>query len=87
MKKKMSLEEWAVGGRNFGRWLSWFVLAGEIYTAFAFLGASGWAYNRGAPTFYMIGYGAIGLCGWLLRIAKNISPWQKVWSNDSAGFS
>jgi SSS family solute:Na+ symporter len=59
MKKKMSLEEWAVGGRNFGRWLSWFVLAGEIYTAFAFLGASGWAYNRGAPTFYMIGYGAL----------------------------
>lgn len=59
MKKKMSLEEWAVGGRSFGRWLSWFVLAGEIYTAFAFLGASGWAYNRGAPTFYMIGYGAL----------------------------
>lgn len=59
MKKKMSLEEWAVGGRSFGRWLSWFILAGEIYTAFAFLGASGWAYNRGAPTFYMIGYGAL----------------------------
>lgn len=59
MKKKMNLEEWAVGGRSFGRWLSWFVLAGEIYTAFAFLGASGWAYNRGAPTFYMIGYGAL----------------------------
>ncbi len=59
MKKKMNLEEWAVGGRSFGRWLSWFILAGEIYTAFAFLGASGWAYNRGAPTFYMIGYGAL----------------------------
>lgn len=59
MKKKMNLEEWAVGGRNFGRWLSWFVLAGEIYTAFAFLGASGWAYSRGAPSFYMLGYGAL----------------------------
>jgi SSS family solute:Na+ symporter len=59
VKNKMNLEEWAVGGRNFGRWLSWFVLAGEIYTAFAFLGASGWAYNRGAPTFYMLGYGAL----------------------------
>lgn len=55
----MNLEEWAVGGRNFGRWLSWFVLAGEIYTAFAFLGASGWAYSRGAPSFYMLGYGAL----------------------------
>jgi SSS family solute:Na+ symporter len=59
MKKKMNLEEWAVGGRNFGRWLNWFVMAGEIYTAFAFLGPSGWAYARGGPTFYILGYGAL----------------------------
>ncbi|TBW33798.1 sodium:solute symporter family protein [Siculibacillus lacustris] len=58
-KKKLSVEEWAVGGRNFGRWLSWFILAGEIYTAFAFLGGSGWAYSRGGPTFYILGYGAL----------------------------
>jgi SSS family solute:Na+ symporter len=56
LKKKMSLEEWAVGGRNFGRGLNWFILAGEIYTAFAFLGGSGWAYARGGPTFYILGY-------------------------------
>ena len=59
MKKKMTLEDWAVGGRNFGRWLNWFILAGEIYTAFAFLGGSGWAYARGGPTFYILGYGAL----------------------------
>ncbi|WP_333593476.1 sodium:solute symporter family protein, partial [Anaerospora hongkongensis] len=59
LKRKMNLEEWAVGGRNFGRWLNWFVMAGEIYTAFAFLGASGWAYARGGPTFYILGYGAL----------------------------
>ena len=44
MNKKMSLEEWAVGGRSFGRWLNWFILAGEIYTAFAFLGEIGRAH-------------------------------------------
>lgn len=59
LNKKMNLEEWAVGGRNFGRWLNWFILAGEIYTAFTFLGASGWAYARGGPTFYILGYGAL----------------------------
>lgn len=59
MKQKMTLEQWAVGGRNFGRWLNWFIMAGEIYTAFAFLGASGWAYARGGPTFYILGYGAL----------------------------
>lgn len=39
--RKMSAENWAVGGRNFGRWLNWFIMCGEVYTAFAFLGASG----------------------------------------------
>jgi len=57
--KGMNLEGWAIGGRSFGRGLSWFILAGEIYTAFAFLGGSGWAYSRGGPTFYILGYGAL----------------------------
>jgi SSS family solute:Na+ symporter len=30
-------------------------MAGEIYTAFTFLGASGWAYSRGAPVLYILG--------------------------------
>ncbi len=56
IKQKMTLEQWAIGDRSFGRWLNWFILAGEIYTAFAFLGGSGWAYARGGPTFYILGY-------------------------------
>jgi len=56
IRQKMTLEQWAVGGRDFGRLLNWFILAGEIYTAFAFLGGSGWAYARGGPTFYILGY-------------------------------
>lgn len=57
--RKMSAENWAVGGRNFGRWLNWFIMCGEVYTAFAFLGASGWAYARGGPTFYILAYGGL----------------------------
>jgi SSS family solute:Na+ symporter len=72
-KKKLSVEEWAVGGRSFGRWLSWFILAGEIYTAFAFLGGSGWAYSKGGPTFYILGYGALAyLVGY--HLLPKISP-------------
>ncbi len=59
LHKHMNLEGWAIAGRSFGRGLSWFVLAGEIYTAFAFLGGSGWAYARGGPTFYILAYGAL----------------------------
>lgn len=74
MKEKLSLEGWAIGGRGFGRWLSWFVLAGEIYTAFAFLGASGWAYARGGPTFYILGYGALAYTAsyWILPAVSPI---------------
>ncbi len=53
---KMDLEQWTVAGRGFGLVLTWLLMAGEIYTTFAFLGASGWAYSRGGPTLYIIAY-------------------------------
>jgi solute:Na+ symporter, SSS family len=55
----MDLERWSVGGRRFGVVLVWLLMAGEIYTTFTFLGASGWAYSRGAPSFYIIAYGTL----------------------------
>ncbi len=56
---KMNLENWTVGGRKFGILLIWLLMAGEIYTTFTFLGASGWAYSKGAPAFYILVYGAL----------------------------
>src|SRR5437868_14985429 len=56
----MNLEQWSVGGRGFGAVFVFLLMAGEIYTTFTFLGASGWAYGRGAPAFYILCYGAIG---------------------------
>jgi len=53
---KMDLEQWTVGGRGFGLILVWLLMAGEIYTTFTFLGASGWAYSKGGPVLYVIGY-------------------------------
>jgi hypothetical protein len=31
------LDEWGLGGRNFGRWISWFLLGGDLYTAYTFV--------------------------------------------------
>ncbi|MCJ7581504.1 MAG: sodium:solute symporter family protein, partial [Candidatus Aminicenantes bacterium] len=56
---KMNLENWTVGGRKFGIVLIWLLMAGEIYTTFTFLGASGWAYSKGAPAYYILAYGAL----------------------------
>ena len=58
--RTMSLEQWSVGGRGFGALFVFLLMAGEIYTTFTFLGGSGWAYGKGAPAFYILGYGAIG---------------------------
>ncbi len=58
-RKKMDLEMWTVGGRRFGIILTWLLMAGEIYTTFTFLGASGWAYSRGAPAYYILIYGTL----------------------------
>ena len=52
----MDLEQWTVAGRGFGLVLVWLLMAGEVYTTFAFLGASGWAYSKGGPTLYIIAY-------------------------------
>jgi len=56
LRKKMDLEQWTVGGRGFGAVLMYLLMAGEVYTTFAFLGASGWAYSRGGPTLYILAY-------------------------------
>ena len=66
-KVRVSPQEYMVGGRGFGAVFLWVLLAGEIYTAFTFLGAAGWAYGFGAPAFYIMAYGTCGyIAGYFL---------------------
>jgi SSS family solute:Na+ symporter len=66
--KDMNLEQWTVAGRGFGAIFVFLLMAGEIYTTFTFLGGSGWAYGKGAPTYYILCYGSLAfiLSYWLL---------------------
>ena len=57
--RRMDLEQWAVGGRGFGWIFVFLLLAGEIYTTFTFLGASGFSYGLGAPVYYILAYGSL----------------------------
>ena len=59
-RQRRDLENWTVGGRRFGSVLIWFLMGGEIYTTFTFLGVSGYAYENGAPAFYILVYVALG---------------------------
>ena len=31
------LHEWGLGGRRFGSWVTWFLLGGDVYTAYTFI--------------------------------------------------
>ncbi|MFY0545960.1 sodium:solute symporter family protein [Brevibacillus sp. H7] len=66
--KDMNMEQWTVGGRGFGTVFIFLLVAGEIYTTFTFLGGSGWAYSKGAPSYYVLSYIALAyvLSYWLL---------------------
>jgi len=56
IRRRMDLEQWTVAGRSFGALLVFLLMAGEVYTTFAFLGLSGWTYSRGGPTLYALAY-------------------------------
>lgn len=58
-RSRMDIEDWSVGGRRYGGLILWVLAAGEIYTTFTYLGASGYAYENGGPVFYILGYGAL----------------------------
>jgi solute:Na+ symporter, SSS family len=58
-RRQTDLEQWTLGGRGFGTALVFLLMAGEVYTTFAFLGLSGWAYSRGGPALYGLAYLAL----------------------------
>jgi solute:Na+ symporter, SSS family len=49
-----TLEEWGLGGRAFGGWVSWFLLSGDIYTAYTFVALPTLMYGIGAGGFFPI---------------------------------
>lgn len=51
--REMKLEQWAVGGRNFGTFIMFVLMAGEMFSTYCFLGASGAAYRMGGPVVYV----------------------------------
>ncbi len=51
---------YVAGDRTLGLLLMYFITGATIFSAFAFLGAPGWAYSRGVAIFYLLGYGCLG---------------------------
>ena len=54
-----SLDEWALGGRRFGTLVSWFLLGGDLYTAYTFIAVPALVYGVGALGFFAVPYATI----------------------------
>ncbi|MEO7752891.1 MAG: sodium:solute symporter [Terracoccus sp.] len=52
-----SLEEWGLGGRSFGTWITWFLLGGDLYTAYTFVAVPAAMFSAGAVSgFFAVPY-------------------------------
>ena len=54
-----TMDEWGLAGRKFGSWIGWFMLGGDLYTAYTFVAVPALLYGTGALGFYAIPYTAI----------------------------
>ncbi|ROR42192.1 SSS family solute:Na+ symporter [Kitasatospora cineracea] len=50
------LHEWGLGGRSFGTWITWFLLGGDLYTAYTFIAVPAAIYAAGAAGFFAVPY-------------------------------
>ncbi len=51
-----SLDEWGLGGRSFGPWITWFLIGGDLYTAYTFVAVPALVFGAGAIGFFAVPY-------------------------------
>ncbi|MCL6471177.1 MAG: sodium:solute symporter family protein, partial [Ralstonia sp.] len=54
--KGAHIEEWGLGGRNFGTWITWFLVGGDFYTAYTVIAVPALVYAVGAYGFFALPY-------------------------------
>jgi SSS family solute:Na+ symporter len=50
------LQEWGLAGRRFGTWVTWFLVGGDLYTAYTFIAVPALAFGAGAVAFFAVPY-------------------------------
>src|SRR5215467_12578171 len=53
------LDEWGLGGRKFGGWITWFLVGGDLYTAYTFVAVPALLFGAGATGFFAVPYTVI----------------------------
>jgi len=50
------LDEWGLGGRSFGTFIAWFLIGGDLYTAYTFIAVPALLYAGSAVGFFAVPY-------------------------------
>ena len=50
------IDEWGLGGRTFGTWITWFLVGGDFYTAYTVIAVPALVYTVGAYGFFALPY-------------------------------
>ena len=58
-KDMAHLDEWGLGGRSFGGWITWFLIGGDLYTAYTFVAVPALMFGAGAAGFFAVPYTVI----------------------------
>src|ERR671933_2441907 len=53
------LDEWGLAGRKFGSWITWFLIGGDLYTAYTFVAVPALLFGAGATGFFALPYTVI----------------------------
>src|ERR671932_2609922 len=67
------LHEWGLAGRRFGTVVTWFLLGGDLYTAYTFVAVPALVYGSGATGFFALPYTIV-----LYPLAFLVAP--RLWS-------
>ncbi len=54
-----SLEEWGLAGRSFGTLITWFLIGGDLYTAYTVIAVPAALYGAGAMGFFALPYAIV----------------------------
>jgi solute:Na+ symporter, SSS family len=66
------LTEWALAGRQYGAWRTWFLLGGSIFTAYTFVAVPALVYGVGALGFFAVPYTIV-----VFQLAYLLLPWLR----------
>jgi solute:Na+ symporter, SSS family len=53
------LDEWGLAGRKFGSWITWFLIGGDLYTAYTFVAVPALVFSAGALGLFALPYTVI----------------------------